>query len=151
MAQLLVVDDDPEDLLLITTAVKRSKIPFQVRSFRDGEEFMEALDLLQSDEKELETFSSTCIVFLDLNMPKKDGRSCLRDIRRNSRLASIPIIVFSTSESGEDITNSYELGANSYICKPDDLASLEKIISEVYRYWFSLNGDPYGKANIFQR
>ncbi|OZG74886.1 hypothetical protein BTA51_00300 [Hahella sp. CCB-MM4] len=150
LPQLLVVDDDPEDLLLIRTAVKRSNTPFTVKSFRDGEELMEALHLLSENDQEVELFSHSTIVFLDLNMPKKDGRSCLRDIKNNSKLASLPIIVFSTSESGEDIMNSYELGANSYICKPDDLASLERIIGEVYRYWFSLNRDSHGHTSISQ-
>ncbi len=149
--QLLVVDDDPEDLLLIRAAVKRSNTPFKVKSYHDGEELMEALHHLMEYEQDIKEFSASTIVFLDLNMPKKDGRSCLRDIKNNSKLASLPVIVFSTSESGEDIVNSYELGANSYICKPDDLASLERIIGEVYRYWFSINRDSHGHSSFSQK
>ena len=134
--QLLVVDDDPEDLLLIRTAVNRSKVPLQVNCYGGGEEFLLALDTLVEESAPVVGGGSLLIVFLDLNMPRKDGRSCLKDIRRDDRYTDIPVIVFSTSASDEDILRSYELGANSYICKPDDLESLERIIKEVYRYWF---------------
>jgi len=134
--QLLVVDDDPEDMLLVRTAVNRSKLPLQVKCYGGGDEFLLVLDSMARDGAQIVDITSPFIVFLDLNMPRKDGRSCLIDIRRDERFAGIPVIVFSTSKSDEDILKSYELGANSYICKPDDLESLERIIKEVYRYWF---------------
>ncbi len=137
LPQLLVVDDDPEDLLLIKTAVTRSQIPLQVKCYRGGEAFLKALDELAGREAISACDKARYIVFLDLNMPRKDGRSCLKDIRADDRFATIPVIVFSTSASDEDILKSYELGANSYICKPDDLENLERILNEVYRYWFS--------------
>lgn len=135
-ARLIVVDDDPGDALLVKTAVRRTGLPLQVLSLPDGEALMHHLTgterLPQSDP-----MVPALIIFLDLNMPRKDGRACLRELKSDPRFSDIPIIVFSTSNAVDDIEESYRLHANAYICKPDDLRSLEKTLNTVYRYWLS--------------
>ncbi|MCH8532865.1 MAG: response regulator [Saccharospirillum sp.] len=130
---LLVVDDDPEDLLLVRTAVKRAHLPLVVKGLQDGESLM---GFVKNRNSIPDPLNPSMVILLDLNMPGKDGRSCLREIKQNTQWADIPIIIFSTSDSPEDIQNSYELHANSYICKPDDLIQLERILVTLYRYWF---------------
>lgn len=130
---LLVVDDDPEDFLLVKTAVKRALIPLTVMGLNNGEALMGYLRERTDAQAPL---ASSMVILLDLNMPGKDGRSCLRDIKENAHWADIPIVIFSTSDSPDDIQKSYELNANSYICKPDDLDHLERILTTLYQYWF---------------
>lgn len=130
---LLVVDDDPEDFLLVKTAVKRALLPLSVKGLSNGDALM---NYLRERTRVPDPLAPTMVILLDLNMPGKDGRSCLREIKANQSLADIPVIIFSTSESPDDIQKSYELNANSYICKPDDLSQLERILSTLYRYWF---------------
>lgn len=136
---LLVVDDDPEDFLLVKTAVKRALLPLSVKGLSNGDALM---SYLAERTRVPDPLAPTMVILLDLNMPGKDGRSCLRDIKANPSLADIPVIIFSTSESPDDIQKSYELNANSYICKPDDLSKLESILSTLYRYWFGHSLSP---------
>lgn len=127
---LLVVDDDPEDGVLVATAVQRSKLPMRVQRLADGDALMQFLQA--AEPRDLPRM----VILLDLNMPGKDGRACLREIKADLRLADIPVLVFSTSDAPDDIQQSYALNANSYICKPDDLTHLERILTTLYRYWF---------------
>lgn len=130
-----MVDDDPEDILLVKIAAKRADIPLDICSLADGQALMEHLATL--DRKRIvDGVAPDLLVFLDLNMPRKDGRSCLREIKSNPRYRDIPVIIYSTSDSPEDIQRSYELDANSYICKPGDLIKLETMLATIYQYWF---------------
>lgn len=130
---LLVVDDDPEDFLLVKTAAQRAQLPLTVRGLNDGEAL---LGYIKQRTHLPDPLSPTMVILLDLNMPGKDGRTCLQELKANPLWADIPIIIFSTSDSPDDIQKSYELNANSYICKPDDLNQLERILVSLYRYWF---------------
>ncbi len=130
---LLVVDDDPEDFLLVKTAVTRARLPLQVKGLNDGDAL---IGYLKNRNDPADPLSPSMVILLDLNMPGKDGRSCLRELKQNPQWSDIPIIIFSTSDSPDDIQNSYKLNANSYICKPDDLTHLERILTTLYRYWF---------------
>lgn len=133
MPTLIVVDDDLEDQLLVKTAVRRANLPMRVQCLRTGNELMQ---WLQDSPGPFNPMAPTNVILLDLNMPGKDGRACLRELKSNPVWASIPVIVFSTSDAPDDIYHCYELNANSYICKPDDLTRLQHIITVVYRYWF---------------
>lgn len=132
---LVMVDDDPEDILLVKTAVRRSDLPLDVISLYDGDSLFAFLhrELGESPPAQL---TPPMIVLLDLNMPRLDGRKCLQKIKQNPLWADLPVLIFSTSDAPDDIRRSYELNANSYICKPDDPNTLDKILSAVYRYWF---------------
>lgn len=138
-ACLLMVDDDPEDILLVKIAAKRAAIPLDVCSLADGRALMEHLASLDRTHV-IDGIAPDLLVFLDLNMPRKDGRCCLREIKSNPRYRDIPVIVYSTSDSPEDIQRSYELDANSYICKPGDLGELETMLATIYQYWFRKPG-----------
>jgi CheY-like chemotaxis protein len=132
-AVLMMVDDDPEDVLLVRTAVKRAALPIQVDRYSNAEGLLEALAGLTAKRDPL---APNRIILLDLNMPGKGGRACLQDLKSNPGWSDIPVIIFSTSNSPEDVHQCYEHNANAYICKPDDLLRLEHIITVLYRYWF---------------
>lgn len=132
---LLMVDDDPEDILLVKTAVRRADLPLQVVSLYDGDALFNFLNKHPFETADT-TGAPPLIVFLDLNMPRLDGRKCLQQIKANPDWVDLPILVFSTSDAPDDIRRCYELSANSYICKPDDPKALDKILSTIYHYWF---------------
>jgi CheY-like chemotaxis protein len=129
----MMVDDDPEDVLLVRTAVKRAALPIQVDRYSNAEKLLKALAGLTATRDPLKP---DIIILLDLNMPGKGGRVCLQEIKANPEWSDIPVIIFSTSSSTEDIQQSYEHYANAYICKPDDLMRLEHIVTVLYDYWF---------------
>jgi len=133
--KLVMVDDDPEDILLVKTAVQRADVPLEVISLYDGDALFDYLDDLISDDT-LPTSVPPLIIFLDLNMPRLDGRKCLQRLKSNPNWVDLPILVFSTSDAPDDIRRCYELNANSYISKPDDPKALDTIVSSVYQYWF---------------
>ncbi|WP_108124189.1 response regulator [Saccharospirillum mangrovi] len=132
---LVMVDDDPEDILLVKTAVRRADLPLEVVSIYDGDALFAYLEQ-GNFPTDVSPSTPPLIIFLDLNMPRLDGRKCLERLKNNPDWAELPILVFSTSEAPDDIRRCYELSANSYICKPDDPQALDKILSTVYRYWF---------------
>ncbi|WP_028671931.1 response regulator [Saccharospirillum impatiens] len=129
----VVVDDDPEDFLLVKTAVQRVKLPLQVVRFSSGDELMRGLPDLVAN---LDPLAPRVLILLDLNMPGKDGRACLKEIKSDARWSDVPIIIFSTSSSPEDINRCYEQKANSYISKPENMTQLEDIVKTLYQYWF---------------
>ncbi|PTY37836.1 hypothetical protein BGP77_15290 [Saccharospirillum sp. MSK14-1] len=133
--KLLMVDDDPEDILLVKTAIRRAEVPLEVISLYDGDALFEYLNETIT-EGVLPTEIPPLIVFLDLNMPRLDGRKCLQRLKENPNWVDLPILVFSTSDAPDDIRRCYELNANSYISKPDDPKALDTILSSVYQYWF---------------
>lgn len=132
---LVMVDDDPEDILLVKTAIRRADLPLTVVSLYDGDALFDYLNSqMLADHPRSE--QPPLIIFLDLNMPRLDGRKCLHRLKTNPGWADLPILVFSTSDAPDDIRRCYELSANSYICKPDDPRTLDSILSSVYQYWF---------------
>lgn len=133
--KLIMVDDDPEDILLVKTAIRRKGIPLEVVSLYDGDALFEYLNDIIIDDT-LPTEVPPLIIFLDLNMPRLDGRKCLQRLKANPNWVDLPILIFSTSDAPDDIRRCYELNANSYISKPDDSKALDAILSAVYQYWF---------------
>jgi CheY-like chemotaxis protein len=98
---------------------------------------MEALDFLNRVGKYRDA-SCPDLVILDLNLPRKDGRSVLSEVKADSRLRKIPIVIFSTSQSQRDIGSSYDLGANCYVSKPGNLKAYVSTISSIGDYWLGL-------------
>lgn len=133
--KLVMVDDDPEDILLVKTAIRRADIPLEVVSIYDGDALFDYLHDIIIDDT-LPTEIPPLIIFLDLNMPRLDGRKCLQRLKSNPNWVDLPILIFSTSDAPDDIRRCYELNANSYISKPDDPKALDTILSSVYQYWF---------------
>ena len=120
---ILLADDDEDDRLFFKEAFEEIKIKTQVDTVKDGVELM---NLLSKPNILLPH-----ILFLDLNMPRKGGLDCLAEIKTFSRLKDIPIAIYSTSSSEDDIEETFVRGANVYIKKPSDFAVLKKILKEV--------------------
>ena len=125
---ILIVDDNEPDFLALQRVLKKIGAANRLKHCPGGQE---ALDYLRvADEK-------PGIILLDLNMPGLDGREVLKFLKSDPELHSIPVIVFTTSDSEQDIQSCYDSGVNSYITKPVDLAQLTEVIANVHRYWFS--------------
>ncbi len=120
---VLLADDDPDDRLFFKYAIEELKIKTILTTVNDGVELMNYLS--EPDA------SLPHVVFLDLNMPRKGGMECLKEIRANKNYKDLSIAIYSTSGSDKDIEESFVLGANVYIKKPNDFSSLKKILAEV--------------------
>ncbi len=131
---ILMADDDADDRLLAKDAFTECQLPGEVRFVEDGEDL---LDYLQRRGKYTQESNSPLpnLILLDLNMPKKDGREALREIKSNPELRRIPVIVLTTSKSDTDISKIYDLGANSFISKPVSFDALVKVIRIIGQYW----------------
>jgi CheY-like chemotaxis protein len=130
---LLVVDDNPADIVLAREALAGSSIRSQITTCADGEE---ALAFLHKEGRFAET-DGPDLMILDLNLPKKDGLSVLAAMKSDPVLKLIPVVVFSTSQLGKDIARSYELGANCYICKPGNLNDFFSAMKSIHEFWLS--------------
>jgi CheY-like chemotaxis protein len=128
---ILIADDDEEDRLLIRDAFKDNRFDGIVFA-EDGEELMDLL--MKRCEEGVEALPS--LILLDLNMPRKDGWEALREIKASDCLKHIPVVVFSTSSSPDDIASSYELGGNSYLTKPGSYEVLVGKVKDLIQFWF---------------
>ena len=129
-----MADDDPDDRVLMKEALEENMLPSVLHFVEDGKEL---LDYLKKRGKFAlaETFHPG-LILLDLNMPKVDGREALRLIKSDPQLRRIPVVVLTTSRAQEDIFKTYDLGVNSFICKPVSFKELVNVASEIGRYWF---------------
>ena len=134
---ILMADDDPDDCLLAREALAESRLANDLHFVSDGEELM---DYMYQRGKYAEPNSSPRpgFILLDLNMPRKDGREALKEIKADPNLRHIPIIVLTTSKANEDIYRSYAQGANSFITKPVTFASLVEVMRSLEKYWFEI-------------
>ncbi len=139
---ILVADDDEEDRMLIQDAMEESKLLNPLHFVADGQE---AMDYLNHRGKfaNLEKNPMPGLILLDLNMPKKDGREVLKEIKSNPSLRSIPVVILTTSKAEEDILRTYDLGVNSYITKPVTFDALVDIIKNLGKYWFEIVSIPF--------
>ena len=140
---ILMADDDPDDRLLTLEAFKETKIPHDLRFVKDGEELMDYLN--QHGEYEDPVLSPhPGLILLDLNMPRKDGREALKDIKSDNKLRPIPIIILTTSKAEEDILYTYDLGASSFITKPATFDELIDTVNVLGKYWLEIAKLPPG-------
>jgi CheY-like chemotaxis protein len=131
---ILIADDDIDDQYMLKQAFANAQLEKDVRMVSDG---VELLDYLNRRGKYKDSdLPYPKVIMLDLNMPKKDGRECLKEIKANPKLNRIPIVIYSTSNNPDDISTSYELGASSYITKPYSYKELVEIIDIFRKYWF---------------
>jgi CheY-like chemotaxis protein len=142
---ILLTDDDEEDLEMTVEALRESRLGNDVRTTRDGEELMDYL-LRRGDYADPSDAPFPGLILLDLNMPKKDGREALAEIKGNPDLRLIPVIVLTTSKAEEDIFRSYDLGVNSFITKPVTFGGLVDAIKVLSQYWFEIVELPAGRA-----
>lgn len=131
---VLVAEDDADDRLLIEKAFQDGSSLGQLVCVENG---VELIKYLRRDTPydNSEKYPTPQIVLLDLNMPKKDGRQTLKEIKEDMELSKIPVIVLSTSKQQEDIDYMYRLGTNSYIAKPSSFEELMKVAGEIESYW----------------
>lgn len=134
---ILMADDDPDDRLLAQNAFKASHLANDLRFVVDGQELM---DYLQRRGKYADPALSPRpgLILLDLNMPRKDGREALSEIKADPELQTIPVVVLTTSKADEDIYRSYAVGASSFITKPVSFEGLVDVVRTVGHYWFEI-------------
>ena len=132
---ILLAEDDPDDVVLIRDAFNENRFECKFLSVNDGEELLDYL-YVRGKFYDPSLCPKPDIILLDLNMPKKDGREALAEIKSDFTLKTLPIVVLTTSNSEVDITRSYNLGANSYVTKPMSYSELIKIIGIMGKYWF---------------
>lgn len=133
---ILMADDDDDDFMLTEKALKESKLLNTLIRVKDGEELLDYL-LKRNDYVDAETVRPG-VILLDLNMPRKDGREALKEIKSNDDLRDIPVVVFTTSKAEEDIYRSYQLGVNSFITKPVTFENLISVMKALGKYWFEI-------------
>ena len=135
---ILIADDDEDDRLLTKQALEEAHLSNDVRFVEDGVELMDYLHRRNAYAGENGKAPRPGLILLDLNMPKKDGRECLREIKSDAKLCDIPIVVLSTSREDVDIARSYQLGVNSFIAKPVTFSGLVDALKVMGHYWFEL-------------
>src|SRR3954451_5788753 len=142
---ILMADDDADDRMMTREAFEESRLANDLRFVEDGEEL---LDYLKRRGKYTDPASSPRpgLILLDLNMPRKDGREALKEIKEDPRFRTIRVVVMTTSRADEDITRTYNLSASSYITKPVTFEGLIDVIRVLGRYWLEIvqlpdNGD----------
>jgi CheY-like chemotaxis protein len=135
---ILMADDDEEDRELTRDALKASHLANRIHFVGDGQELMDYLHRDGSYAVNGAPAPRPGIILLDLNMPKKDGREALAEIKADESLRQIPVVVLTTSSDEEDVVRSYDLGVNSFITKPVTFASLVNVMSAWTKYWFEI-------------
>ena len=132
--EILLVEDNPADVRLTTEALKGEKVYNNLHIVPDG---VEAMAFLRKEGKYAKAVRPD-LVLLDLNLPKKDGREVLKEIKEDDSLKTIPVVVLTVSEAEEDILRSYKLHANCYITKPVDLRQFIKVAKSIQDFWLTI-------------
>ena len=135
--RILMADDDPDDRAMTREALTEARVANTFESVEDGEALMQYLRR-QGDYAYLAGEPLPGLILLDLNMPRKDGREALREIRQDPALRHIPIVILTTSKEDQSIWRMYDLGVNSFIVKPVTFAGLVEVMKTLARYWFEI-------------
>jgi CheY-like chemotaxis protein len=131
-----MADDDPDDCLLTQEALEESQLIHELHFVNNGEELLDYL-FHRGQYQPTDHSPRPDLILLDLNMPKKDGREALKDIKANPSLRQIPIVILTTSKTEEDIYRTYDLGASSFITKPVTFDALVQVMKTLGNYWFN--------------
>lgn len=134
---ILIAEDDADDRFLLQSAFEENGYTDVLYFVENGVELIEYLQKLINGAKDLK---APKFILLDLNMPKKDGREVLKEIKQNDSLKRIPVIIFSTTNNEQEMRRCYELGANSYITKPNSFENLIKTVAAIRSYWINPTG-----------
>ncbi len=132
--EILLVEDNPGDVRLAKEGLKECKLLNNLCVVGDG---VEAMAYLRKEGKYAAS-AKPDLILLDLNLPRKDGREVLAEIKSDERLKRIPVVILTTSQAEEDILRSYGLHANCYIAKPVDLEQFVKIVQSIHEFWFRI-------------
>jgi len=139
---ILLADDDADDRMMAGDALEESRLANDLRFVEDGEELMDYL-CRRGRYAAPEVAPRPGLILLDLNMPRKDGREALREIKADPELRKIPVVVLTTSKAEEDIYRTYDLGVNSFITKPVMFESLVEVMRTLGKYWFEIVELPF--------
>jgi CheY-like chemotaxis protein len=134
---ILIAEDDPDDRFLISEALREAELLNDVYFVEDGEALMDFL-FHKDQYADPSLFPRPALILLDLNMPKKDGREALSEIKSNPDLRQIPIVALTTSTAEEDISRTYDLGVSGYITKPVHFTELVEVMKTLGQYWFDV-------------
>jgi CheY-like chemotaxis protein len=132
--EVLLVEDDPGDVVLITEAFEHNKVANRLHVVADG---VEALQFLRR-EAPYEDSVTPDLILLDLNLPRKDGREVLAEVKADEELRRIPVVVLTTSKAEEDILRSYDLHANAYVTKPVDFDRFIEVVRQIDEFFVSV-------------
>ena len=132
---VIVADDDEDDRMLINTAFHGKRSDIEIAFAFDGADLMK---ILADDKSDLHI----SFILLDLNMPRKDGREALKEIKQHPVLKKIPVIIFTTSKNEAEIKKCYDLGANTYIVKPNGFEALREVVVNLSSYWLDTAASP---------
>ena len=132
--QILMVEDNPDDIELTVEALKDARVENFLSVVKDGEE---ALSYLRCQGKYPRAVRPD-LILLDLNMPKKNGRDVLREIKNDPHLKRIPVVILTTSQAEDDILHTYDLHANCYITKPVDFNQFLKVVRSIEDFWLTV-------------
>jgi CheY-like chemotaxis protein len=138
--KVLLVEDNPGDARLTELAFKEGEVPVELDLARDGEE---AMAFLRKEGRYANT-DKPDLILLDLNMPKKDGREALKDIKSDPELQDIPVAILTTSEADRDILECYQMHANCYLVKPSRVEDFAELIRSTEKFWFNTARLPAG-------
>jgi CheY-like chemotaxis protein len=136
-AVIVLAEDDDDDYVLTKDALQESQVSNDLHRVADGEELMDYLSRRGLYEHP-ESSPTACLILLDLNMPRKDGRECLREIRANPALRHLPVVILTTSKAEEDVAGCYAEGVSSFIRKPVSFEGLVTAMKVLGRYWFEI-------------
>jgi chemotaxis family two-component system response regulator Rcp1 len=132
--EVLLVDDNPADIDLMSEVLAKSKRRFHVNAVSDG---AEAMSFLRRQGKHAEAPAADLVV-LDLNLPCKNGREVLSDLKTDPVMAKIPVVIFTSSQANSDINRCYELGANCYLRKPGNLPDFAAVVQSMADFWLGI-------------
>jgi CheY-like chemotaxis protein len=138
---ILIAEDDADDRYLLQTAFTEIGYPEQIDFVENGIEVFTYLDNIYTSNK-MEVKALPGFILLDLNMPKKDGREVLKELKQHPVFKKIPVIVFTTTKNEIEIKRCYELGANSYVVKPITFDALLKVVENIRSFWFQTASIP---------
>jgi two-component system response regulator len=132
--EILLVEDDPGDVLITTEALEQSKLATTLHTVENGEQ---AVSYLRREGEYADAVRPD-LVLLDLNLPRRDGREVLADIKADPDLRRIPVVVLTTSSAEEDVVRSYDLHANAYVTKPVDFDNFVRVVRQVDDFFFTV-------------
>ncbi len=144
---ILMADDDPDDQLLARDALEESELSGDLRFVNNGNDLLDYL-LHRGKYDQSGRAPRPGLILLDLNMPQKDGREALREIKGHPELRRIPVVVFTTSKADTDIGTLYDLGANSFITKPFQFEALVNVMRVLGQYWFKTVELPVPRTHL---
>lgn len=134
---ILMADDDPDDRLMTQEAFVECRVANPLRFVNDGDELMDYLRR-EGDFADAARFPMPGLILLDLNMPRRDGREALREIKADPALRGIPVVILTTSKAEEDVLRSYQDGVNSFITKPVTFSALIEVVQALGKYWLEV-------------